>query len=402
LSGSATTGKWPVVAIPLAAARSYRRKVIEEPRSPAGLDTGAILAETDLTLRNLYITDRYHTLSERLRSTVSVDDANWSTFATWASKTVGQTVRSEDIPAVVREVVDAADDLLQLLDHVNRMLPLVPDITPERLLAPMYATLRDVSGHVSEGNLKVFAELAPLFDAFADRFGHDTAYDDAALAPFLSGLAPGPADEGGQELLRKAFTAYYRARHTKDPQVRARLVLLGNCQIGLHEQMRLQPQIAAAMNTPVADLVVETTRDTVRRLLPDWIEDEVDQAFAAPLQRLAEALEPLWCRVITRHLMELAQPGGGELPLGVDQPVVSLPEALRLIDDPEELRIFWTTYDVPSAQTGARDWTSLADRMNYIINLFRTRQRDVDLFTPPFTRLQRDDLYERRMPVGRL
>jgi hypothetical protein len=299
-------------------------------------------------------------------------------------------------------VVDAADDLLQLLDQVNRMLPLVPDITPERLLAPMFETLRDVSGHVSEGNLKVFAELAPLFDAFADRFGQDTAYDEAALAVFLSGLAPGPVDDGGQELLEQAFTAYYRARHARDPQVRARLVLLGNCQIGLHEQMRLQPQIAAAMNTPVADLVVEVTRDTMRRLLPDWIEDEVDQAFAAPMQRLAEALEPLWRRVVTRHLMELAQPGGRELPLGVDQPLVSLPEALRLIDDPEALRVLWTTYDVPSAHTGARDWASLADRMNYIINLFRTRQQDAELFTPPFSRLQLDDLHERRIPAGRL
>jgi hypothetical protein len=376
--------------------------MVEKTTSSSGLEIAAILAETDLTLRNLYITDRYHTLSERLRRTVSVDDANWSTFATWASKTVGQTVRSEDVPAAVRAVVDAADDLLRLLDQVNRMLPLVPDITPEDLLAPMYATLRDVSGHVSQGNLKVFAELAPLFDAFADRFGGDTAYDDAALRAFLSGLAPGPVDDGGQELLREAFTAYYRARHSKDPQVRARLVLLGNCQIGLHEQMRLQPQIAAAMNTPVADIVVESTRDTMRRLCPDWIEDQVDQAFTAPLQRIAEALEPLWRRVVTRHLMELAQPGGRELPLGLDQPLVSLPEALRLLDDPEALHVFWTTYDVPSAQTAARDWASLADRMNYIINLFRTRQQDVDLFTPPFTRVQQDDFYGRRIPAGRL
>jgi hypothetical protein len=390
------------VAIPLEVAGSLSLGVTEETRSAAALDIAAILAETDLSLRNLYITDRYHTLSERLRTAVSADDANWSTFATWASKTVGQTVRGEDIPAVVRDVIDAADDLLHLLDHVNRMLPLVPDITPEQLLAPLYATLRDTSGHVSEGNLKVFAELAPQFDAFADRFARDTVYDDSALARFLSGLAPGPVDEGGQELLKEAFTAYYRASHTKDPHARARLVLLGNCQIGLHEQMRLQPQIAAAMNTAVADLVVESTRDTMRRLLPDWIEDEVERAFASPLQHLGAALEPLWRRVVTRHLMELAQPGGGELPLGEDQPLLPVPEALQLVDDPEALDIFWTTYDVPYTRTRARDWASLPDRMNYIINLFRARQRDADLFTPPFTRLQQEDIYERRMPVGRL
>ena len=376
--------------------------MIEETRSAAALDIAAILAETDLSLRNLYITDRYHTLSDRLRGAVSADDANWSTFATWASKTVGKTVRGEDVPAVVRDLIDAADDLLQLLEHVNRMLPLVPDLTPEQLLAPMYATLCDTSEHVSVGNLKVFAELAPQFDAFADAFGRDTVYDDSALARFLSGLEPGPVDAGGQELLKDAFTAYYRARHTKDPNVRARLVLLGNCQIGLHEQMRLQPQIAAAMNAPVADLVVESTRDTMRRLLPDWIEDEVEQAFATPLQHLGAAVQPLWRRVVTRYLMELAQPGGGELPLGEDQPFLPVPEALQVVDDPEALGIFWTTYDLPSARTRARDWASLPDRMNYIINLFRARQRDADLFTPPFTPLQLADLNQRRMPVGRL
>jgi hypothetical protein len=379
--------------------------VTEETRSPTALEIAAILTERDLTLRNLYITDRYHTLSERLRATVSADDANWSTFATWASKTVGQTVRSEEIPAVVLDVVGAADNLLQLLDQVNRMLPLVPDITPEGLLAPMFTTLRDVSGHVSEGNLKVFAELAPLFDAFAERFGrdgHDTAYDESALTAFVSGLAPGPVDEGGQELLRDAFTAYYRARHTRRPDARARLVLLGNCQIGLHEQMRLQPQIAAAMNTAVADLVVQSTLDTLRRLLPDWIEDEVASACAPPLAHLGAALEPLWRQVVTRHLMELAQPGGGELPLGVDQPLRPMPAALELVDDPEALGLLWAAYDVSSTRTAARDWSSLPDRMNYIINLFRTRQQDADLFTAPFTRLQQEEMYDHRLPAGRL
>jgi hypothetical protein len=179
-------------------------------------------------------------------------------------------------------------------------------------------------------------------------------------------------------------------------------VLLGNCQIGLHEQMRLQPQIAAAMNTAVTDLVVESTRDTMRRLLPDWIEDEVERVLASPLQQLAATLEPLWRRVVTRHLMELAQPGGAELPLGEDQPLLLVPEALRLVDDPEALGIFWTTYDVPSAQTRASDWASLPDRMNYIINLFRARQRDTDLFRAPFTRRQQEDIHEGRLPVGRL
>ena len=35
--------------------------------------------------------------------------------------------------------------------------------------------------------------------------------------------------------------------------------------------------------------------------------------------------------------------------------------------------------------SGARDWTELADRMNFIVDLFRTRQFDEHLFASPFS-----------------
>jgi hypothetical protein len=51
---------------------------------------------------------------------------------------------------------------------------------------------------------------------------------------------------------------------------------------------------------------------------------------------------------------------------------------------------------------GARDWRRLEDRMTYIVNLFRGRQRSRDLFSPPYDRHQVEALRAGVVPTGRL
>src|SRR6476469_5638940 len=56
------------------------------------------------TLRNLQITTCYHDLSIAMASR-SGRTANWCTFATWASRQAGQTIRGEDLRAkLLREL----------------------------------------------------------------------------------------------------------------------------------------------------------------------------------------------------------------------------------------------------------------------------------------------------------
>ena len=57
----------------------------------------------------------------------------------------------------------------------------------------------------------------------------------------------------GQRSLRQAFTHYLQARSVADPVSRAQLVLLANLEIGLHQQVRLQPEIVAALDAAVVD-----------------------------------------------------------------------------------------------------------------------------------------------------
>ena len=48
------------------------------------------------------------------------------------------------------------------------------------------------------------------------------------------------------------------------------------------------------------------------------------------------------------------------------------------------------------------DWGHLPDRMNFILNLFRSRQKSLELFDQPFLNEQRLEMAADRIPVGRL
>ena len=62
----------------------------------------------------------------------------------------------------------------------------------------------------------------------------------------------------------------------------------------------------------------------------------------------------------------------------------------------------WDKTGGTGSPTGARDWAVLADRMNFIVNLFRSRQNDATLFDPPFSVTQLDDLAKGQLPPGPL
>ena len=73
-----------------------------------------------------------------------------------------------------------------------------------------------MSRAVSEGNRKVFAELAPLFVRFVEVLSSPAAERGPGLEAFLDGLRPGASDREGQEALRRAFSNYAAAVGEKD------------------------------------------------------------------------------------------------------------------------------------------------------------------------------------------
>jgi hypothetical protein len=386
-----------------------------EPAFRPSSDLESIITLADPVRRNLFITQRYHDLSHGLRDTIDPGNANWSTFATWASKTAGETIRDEEVPKSLRTLLAEAEKLLAGLAAVNEVLSFFHDdldVGVDHLLDPIQNTLADVSNDIAVGNLKVFRELAPIFDSFIVEFKPLKARDDEKLRHWVARLTPGPVTDGGQDLLRDAFTDYYEAKFELDHALRAQRLLSANCQIGLHEQTRLQPEIEAALTAPVRDLIANEILAIVKKLIPGTKHDHLAEKLTAPLEPVLDQIEIVFRRLTTRYLMNLTLPLGERISLAEDvapeRGTSLFPPTLERISGPPHFLSLLERYDRASLDgdsstgSGAVDWASIPDRMNFIINLFRSRQQDEVLFTEPFTSHQRESLSEGLVPSGQL
>ncbi|NTV38165.1 MAG: hypothetical protein HGA82_03155 [Anaerolineales bacterium] len=101
------------------------------PALPPSLDEiERISALTDPVVRNLQITQAYYELSQAVQARTG-GSANWCTFATWASKQAGQSIRKEDLVRFLERLIQeshsaisaseaaALQALPPLLDHDN-------------------------------------------------------------------------------------------------------------------------------------------------------------------------------------------------------------------------------------------------------------------------------------------
>src|SRR5262245_44860209 len=94
-------------------------------QNPSVAELERIAAQQDMVLRNLLITDAYHRLALAVR-TCTGTGANWCTFATWASKQAGHTIRREDLLDALRLRLRSSAELAELtramLPHIHRSI----------------------------------------------------------------------------------------------------------------------------------------------------------------------------------------------------------------------------------------------------------------------------------------
>lgn len=386
---------------------------------PVVAEVDRIAAHTDPVVRNLQITHCYHRLSWALAARTG-RGANWCTFAVWASKQVGQSIRQEDLARTVERLLKSSPEAAAGIDLVVRSLRrAVPQDALKhahrvvRQAVVMTARLDDVSAATAKGNLKVFEEIAREFARFLAEFDDPAAGDDERrIGEFCDALRPGEPPEG-QRYLRQAFTRYHRAMTTSDPKRRAELLLLANIEIGLHEQTRLQPEIAASMEAPIVD-PRELERRLLDLLLPGnrvvkWLRRTMltvlgrRAAVRIAGEQLADQARVLVRRAVTKHLMTLALPGGELLDLSDDLPS-TFPPLLAELSDPELLALLKIVDPTADSllDTSARDWADLPDRMHYIADMFRCHAMRGDLLEPPFTVEQVEALTKGRRPTGAL
>ena len=374
----------------------------------------------DPVIRNLQITQCYHELSVALAAHTGTA-ANWCTFATWASKQAGQTIRKEDLgrlferrllqsPAAVHE----ARNVSAAISRQSRNPTVAAQVMPLRG-SSFSAAVERASDAVGRGNKKVFEEIA---DAFARFFSAcllvrpDQRIEPQKLALFCEELREGEPPDG-QGYLRRAFSHYAAALIESDPKARAENILLANIEIGFHEQTRLQPEIAESLDAGFISFL-EFARPLFRSVFPanGWFHlahlylrrllgrpTPLDLAIQA---LLAEARRTLR-EVITEIMMTITLPSGVVLRLGRDL-AAAFPESLRQLTNPE-LRSFLLDYDLTPdslSDTGALDWADLADRLHFILDLFRCYQEKQNLFEPPFTPEQVEALKGGALPEGRL
>ena len=368
-----------------------------------------IVAIGDPVLRNLEITYCYSRLAAAVARRTGVG-ANWCTFATWASRQAGSTIRGEDAEAFLRERL--GPDVMRPIASLWRLLLrrglMNPGSPLGRLTAEIHTPFDAVEragDAVARGNRKVFEEIGLEFARFLQACPADAAPDGPELRAFLDGLRPGEPPDG-QGHLRAAFIHMQRQRHERDGKTRAELLLVANLEIGLHEQTRLQPEIREAL-----DAAYTTEEDLGRRLLEALMPRGTRARKAVPDRVAAPALAWIGGRLqgvgaelsrelITRSLMVLTLPGR-VLALGSNLTDV-YPQALRELGNADLAALVAAFEPVPPEvdDCGARDWAVLEQRMHYIVHLFRAFHEQRDLFDPPFTPVQLDRIMAGGIPDG--
>ena len=339
-------------------------------------DCAEVAATEHLILRNLKVTDAYYRLSIGMTLLTGHQDVSWLTFACNASKTVGTFIRGEEVP------------LARVVEVSRRVAP--SSRAAKVVRARLTAAVTDVAELISEGNIKVFAEIGPVLARMTAEFHEAREYDRAAFDRFVERLAlrTGPSDAGGQDTLREAVGHYYDAMFQPDPKRKAELILLANFKVGLHEQIRLQPHIEGAMNAPVTE----------------GLFDAFGSAQLATAAR--DSIMRAWRHFATRAVMRYRLPYGA-VPVSGDLPILptrrTYPDVLSNLDHPE-LQTVAHRYDTLSGPQWfkSRDWANLEQRMQFIFELFRTRQKSLELFDPPFLYQQRLAIATDQLPTGAL
>jgi hypothetical protein len=115
----------------------------------------------DPVIRNLQITQSYCELSQALSRFVG-NAANWCTYATWASKQAGVTIRQEDLARLFERLPEGSPEVSEAMDRVSMSLT---QVGAQRRASPLRPTLRHIldprvtfartSDAFARGNLKV-------------------------------------------------------------------------------------------------------------------------------------------------------------------------------------------------------------------------------------------------------
>ena len=369
-----------------------------------------ISLDADPILRNFKITQCYYDLSQSIAQRIGYENVNWCTFATWASKTAGHFIRLENVNVQLHHSLHLSNNyqnwLLIIKEKFNE-LKIEQEFGHLSVHTEALNSISLISADIAAGNLKVFSELGPVFSTMVDAFDKSLQGDHEAVQILLNSLQPGTTIEGGQDLLSNAIRDYHTALHESDLNKKAELILMANSQIGLHEQIRLQPYIAGALEAPLPHSFSTTIHRQVKEIAPVHTHNNLNDIFYHVFTPIGHIIHDAWLNMSTHYLMTIMFPDevlhlGHDLPNPAGAPL--FPDQLLKFRDDRLFRLFvqYEAHLNTTLHSHSKNWAKLEDRMHYILNLFRSRQQHRPLYEPPFDETQIDDIRQNKIPTGKI
>jgi hypothetical protein len=341
-------------------------------------------------------------------------NANFCTFATWSSLTLGRDIRNIRLPRRFDRLTG---------EHVRRAITnLVVDArrTHGMELAKLLGLgQRVVLWEVGSGLHAVFVgqqeldDLEPVrkldFRAFNEerRFTDDaTTAAEEVISTWLA-LIIQPRGAAGLGQLRSkdlalGLASYHLARCAARQAHEARgtekerrlwkwvseLVLRGNILIGGYEQRRVGQLLQYPVEDFASEFLLERGGFEARERSGEgrW-QRRVDWRVR---RELRHRVPEIWARLFTDQVL-VFWAGDELLRLGRDLPpppgaTAFLPDDLQDLED-DWLEMVWRLYDHSYGDgqgTQSRIWSVFADRMNFIVNFMRSRAQTPGLWQDPF------------------
>ncbi len=308
------------------------------------------LAISDPAECNHAITACHYRLSLALRRVLGTDTgANFHSWAVWGSKKAGYTIRQEDLESAKDDAMRAGGASGLLVGA--GMARLLKNLTGQNFWYGLGAVAGPICGAqagkmlairsrgraarlVLDGNKLVLNDIGRTTASFVTRFSRGVEAE--RLDEFLTNLA--------DPLLRSAFFSYGKAALADDLSQRHQACYFGNCLAILYEHQKLQPYIRGAMPLVVRRCVTKR-----------WLSFEIGERRLSVSQDILES----GSRVCPPTL-------------------ANIPEG-----DLKSFLLQWDSAPDAPKQTAASDWTSLPQRMRYIVELFRCFHLDPDVLSPP-------------------
>jgi hypothetical protein len=318
----------------------------------------------------------------------SYSNANWFNFATWGTVTLSRNIAHQRPPQRV-------DDLLPL--------PLRRRLTPA-ILRERAASGQRVSRALAWGQRQIFLTATFALLDFRRSVESRTALDlrstRDAVARFASERDPTPiGPQRHLTPLKQAFDWYEKARRAPDEDERARWILGANVLLTAMEQDLAQRAVNTVIDHVPHRALTRIDR-RVARSAEAWTgvpRQLVELQLPFQQRELRDMIQTAWARLMTDQVLVLALPTE-TLRVGRDIPSLDpgrpyYPRSLRRLETwPDDLigvgqlvRSFDRTRG-NGVGSAAQDWRRFDDRMNWAVTLMRSRQQDLTLFWPPYSR----------------